>query len=140
MFSFEKIRFSGDFFYEDYFNVRFLDLNAGNHLSNDKFLSYLTEVDESFFRSKNKTLSNIDGCSLFVARSLIEFKKEILYPERVHIRIGLMDIKKKSVIFYYEMQRSDGVIACKAVKEMAFVRNDTNKVINPNDVSYIFNS
>lgn len=123
-----KINFNGEFIFTTKINVRILDLNMGCHLSNDKVLNYLTEVCEQFLRHRNLSLNNVDNHTLAVAASYVRFKKEVFYPETLSIQMGIMEIKKTRIYFYYELKNKKGDLTHQAVKEMALLHNETGKV------------
>lgn len=46
--------------------VRITDINYGNHVGNDTFLSYLHEARMQYLNHFNYTELNVNGCSLIM--------------------------------------------------------------------------
>lgn len=123
-----KLTFSGEFIYETTIDVRILDLNMGGHLSNDKVLDYLTEVNERFLHSKGFKLTDIHNCTLVVSASYIRFRKEVFYPEALTIKLGVKEMTKTRVFFYYAIENSQNQLTHQAVIESALVNNQSGKL------------
>ncbi|MCF6764526.1 thioesterase family protein [Thiotrichales bacterium 19S3-7] len=123
-----KLKFEGEYLYTSVIDVRVLDLNMGAHLSNDKVLNYLTEVNERFLRSKGLSLNNINDCTLVVSASYIRFRKEVFYPEKLTVKLGIMEITKTRVFFYYSIENSQDQLSHQAVIESALVNNQSGKL------------
>ncbi|TNF67539.1 MAG: thioesterase [Gammaproteobacteria bacterium] len=123
-----KLAFTGEYIYQTEIDVRVLDLNMGGHLSNDKVLNYLTEVSERFLQSKGFKLTNINGCTLVFSASYIRFRKEVFYPEKLTVKLGIMEITKTRVFFYYSIENSQDQLTHQAVIETALVNNQSGKL------------
>lgn len=123
-----KLSFTGEYIYQTEIEVRVLDLNMGGHLSNDKVLNYLTEVSERFLQSKGFTLTDVHGCTLVFSASYIRFKKEVFYPEKLTVKLGIMEITKTRVFFYYLIENNQSQLTHQAVIEGALVNNQSGKL------------
>ncbi|GEM75328.1 acyl-CoA thioesterase [Vibrio sagamiensis] len=100
--------------YEHNIDVRFLDINSGNHVSSHTILDYLVDTISAFWVNKGFLLSDIDGKSYIISSTNIDFKQEIKYPNRLSACIWVESITRKSMIFKIQLKDSKNRIAVKA--------------------------
>lgn len=110
-----------------YEQIRCLDMNMGQHLSNDKVLSFLTECNEAFFRSIGFTLGNFFGTTCVVSEAYIKFRKEIMYPDTLQINMTTENITKTRITFAYQCYNSQGQLSHEAKITSALVCNTKNR-------------
>jgi len=83
--------------------IRITDLNYGNHVGNDTFLSLMHEARVQFFQQHNYTELHFAGAGLIMADAVIEFKKEVLYGDTVTIYIAVAGFDKLGFDIFYKM-------------------------------------
>jgi acyl-CoA thioester hydrolase len=84
--------------------LRISDINYGNHLGNDSFISITHEARVQWLRLHNFTELNIDGAGLILADLAIEFKAEGFYGDIVTVEICVGEITKIGFELYYSLK------------------------------------
>lgn len=92
--------------------VRISDINYGNHLGNDAFVSIIHEARVQWLQQNNYTELNIEGTGLILADLAVEFKNEGFYGDVIEVKISAGEISKVSFELYYSLtaKRNDDVI------------------------------
>lgn len=83
--------------------VRITDINYGNHVGNDSFVSIIHEARVAFLTQHNYSELNIGGVGIIMSDLSIEFKREGIYGDIIDIEISAGDISKKSFELYYQL-------------------------------------
>jgi acyl-CoA thioester hydrolase len=83
--------------------VRISDINYGNHVGNDSFVSLIHEARVQWLRQHGYTELNIEGVVLLQADLAVEFKNEGFYGDEVTIQISAGDVSKMSFELYYTL-------------------------------------
>ena len=92
--------------------VRITDINYGNHLGNDAFVSIIHEARMQWLRQHGYTELNIKGTGLILADLAIEFKNESFYGDLIEVTLIVGEISKVSFELYYQLctKRDDKTI------------------------------
>ena len=92
--------------------VRITDINYGNHLGNDSFVSIIHEARMLWLQQYSYTELNIEGTGLILADLMIEFKSESYYGDTIEVAIAVGEISKVSFELYYQLhtKRNDKLI------------------------------
>jgi len=92
--------------------VRITDINYGNHLGNDAFVSIIHEARMQWLQQHGYTELNIDGTGLILADLVVEFKNESFYGDHIEVTIAVGEISKVSFELYYQLcaKRGDKVM------------------------------
>lgn len=92
--------------------VRITDINYGNHLGNDAFVSIIHEARMQWLQQYGYTELNIEGAGLILADLIVEFKNESFYRDVIEVNIFVGEIVKVSFELYYQLftKRNDKVI------------------------------
>ena len=83
--------------------VRISDINYGNHVGNDSFVSILHEARVQWLHQHNFTELNIGGVGLIMSDLEIEFKKESLYGDIIEVQLSTGEISAISFELYYQL-------------------------------------
>ena len=86
--------------------VRITDINYGNHVGNDSFVSIIHEARVQWLKQHNFSELNIDGASLIMSDLAIEFKKESFYGDIIEIKLGAGEMSRVSFELYYQLSTS----------------------------------
>lgn len=91
--------------------VRIYDINYGNHLGNDAFISIIHEARVQWLQQHNYTELNIEGIGLIMADLAVEFKSEGFYGDIIEVAISVAEISKAWFELYYSLsaKRKDEV-------------------------------
>ncbi len=98
--------------------VRITDINYGNHLGNDAFVSIIHEARMQWLHQHCYTELNIEGTGLILADLAVEFKAESFYGDIIEVKIAAGEITKVSFELYYQLstQRNDKTIVLALAK------------------------
>ena len=83
--------------------VRITDINYGNHVGNDAFVSIIHEARMQWLQQHGYTELNIEGTGLILADLIVEFKSEAFYGDIIEIIISVGEISKVSFEFFYQL-------------------------------------
>ncbi|HET8963730.1 MAG TPA: thioesterase family protein [Chitinophagales bacterium] len=91
--------------------VRITDLNYGNHLGNDSFLSIIHEARVQFLNDLGYSEKDVEGIGLIMGDVAIQYKAEAFYGEILQIEIGVSDITRVAFDVIYKIQTRNKLIA-----------------------------
>ena len=83
--------------------IRISDINYGNHVGNDAFVSIIHEARMQWLKLHGYTEMNFAGTGLIMSDIVIEFKQEALYGDTIFINIYVGEIARVSFELYYEL-------------------------------------
>lgn len=83
--------------------VRITDINYGNHLGNDAFVSILHEARMQWLLQYGYTELNIEGAGLIMSDLYVEFKSESFYGDTILVQIGVGERSRVGFELYYRM-------------------------------------
>ncbi|MDC0534526.1 hypothetical protein OAO18_01810 [Francisellaceae bacterium] len=138
-----RIQYDGEFFYETKIPIRFFDFNAGQHLSNDAALRFVTEAHQLYLSKKKLALDNVNGTSIAFAGVSINFLKEILlknFNENIYliVKLGIYQVSKTRLCFYQEHSNEAGEICHKMLVDIVYFDNETGKVAKTDNVVNVY--
>lgn len=124
--------------------VRISDINYGNHVGNDSFISIIHEARVQWLKQHEFTELSIEGLGLIMADLQVEFKKEVFYPETITVKIFVSDISTVSFDLYYKLsvERNDEMLDVAYAKTGMVCFNYLQKKISaiPNGLKKIFDA
>jgi acyl-CoA thioesterase FadM len=85
--------------------IRITDLNYGNHVGNDAFLSLVHEARVQFLESKGYSELNTEGFGLIMADAAIQFKNELHYGDTVTIEVAAFGFSKMGFDLVYRLTK-----------------------------------
>ena len=83
--------------------IRITDINYGNHVGNDAFVSIIHEARIQWLKQYNYTELKIEGIGLIMSDLAIEFKSESFYGDMVEVKLGADDITRVGFDLYYQL-------------------------------------
>ena len=128
-----KIDLPGTFSFTTTFDVRVTDLNYGNHVGNDKVLSFLHEARMQFLQSLGYSEFNLEGVSLIMADAALVFKDEMYYGDSLQISIQTTELSRVGFNLLYKIEKkSEGNLIVTAVAKTLMIcfNYDSKKVVN----------
>ncbi len=136
-----KLTLPNSFIFSTTLKVRISDINYGNHLSNDAYLSMMHEARMRFFASLGYTESDIAGVSVIMGDVAIVYMQECFYGDVLKIEITATEFGVKSFdICYRFVKVPSNQIACEAKTGMVCFNYTERKTVNvPQEFINIFN-
>jgi len=95
------------FHFETQIPVRIDDINYGNHLSNDKFLSIAFEARFRFYRHFGVDEMDLGGASTILTYANINYLSEVGYGEVIRVKIALREMSNAGFELYYSFVNSE---------------------------------
>ncbi len=83
--------------------VRIGDINYGNHVGNDAFVSIIHEARLQWLQQNSFTEKDAAGAGLIMGDLAIEFKNESVYGEEIVVKIYSGEVSKVSFDLYYQL-------------------------------------
>lgn len=112
--------------------VRITDINYGNHLGNDAFVSIIHEARMQWLHQYGYTELNIEGTGLIMSDLAVEFKSESFYGDVVEVKIGAGEISRAGFELYYQLftgRNNDRILLANAKTGMISYDYDAKKVV-----------
>lgn len=98
-----KIDITGSVIASVNIKVRISDINYGNHVGNDAFVSIIHEARMQWLQKNNFTELDIDGAGLIMSDLAIKFKNECFYGEEVAVSIIACERSRVGFDLYYTL-------------------------------------
>ena len=111
--------------------VRITDINYGNHVGNDAFVSIIHEARMQWLHRNNFTELNIAGTGLIMSDLAIEFKNESFYGDEIEITLSAAEISRVGFELYYQLTTSRNqqtILLATAKTGMVCFNYSTNKI------------
>lgn len=112
--------------------VRIADINYGNHVGNDAFVSIIHEARMLWLKQYGYTELKIEGIGLIMSDLAIEFKNESFYGDLVEVRIGSAEISRVSFELYYQLfalRNNESILLANAKSGMVCYDYAAKKVV-----------
>jgi len=109
--------------------VRISDINYGNHVGNDAFVSLIHEARLQWLKQYNYSEINFAGAGLIMSDIAIEFKSESFYGDIVKMEVFIGEITRISFELYYRLstKRNEKDILLALAKTGMITYNYENK-------------
>lgn len=113
--------------------VRISDINYGNHVGNDAFVTIIQEARTQWLYSHDYTELDIEGTGLIQADLALEYKSEAYYGDTIEIYLSIVEISRVSFEIYYKLiTKRKSITNVLALAKTGMVCYDyTNKKVMP---------
>ena len=111
--------------------VRIADINYGNHVGNDAFVSIIHEARMLWLKQYDYTELKIEGIGLIMSDLAIEFKSESFYGDVVEVKLGAGEISRVGFELYYRLfakRNEENILLANAKTGMVCYDYDAKKV------------
>lgn len=111
--------------------VRIADINYGNHVGNDAFVSIIHEARMLWLKLYDYTELKIEGIGLIMSDLAIEFKSESFYGDVVEVKLGAGEISRVGFELYYRLfakRNNENILLANAKTGMVCYDYDAKKV------------
>ena len=111
--------------------VRIADINYGNHVGNDAFVSMIHEARMQWLKQYDYTELKIEGIGLIMSDLAIEFKSESFYGDVVEVKLGAGEISRVGFELYYRLfakRNEENILLANAKTGMVCYDYDAKKV------------
>ncbi len=111
--------------------IRIADINYGNHVGNDSFVSIIHEARMQWLNQYGYTELKIEGIGLIMSNLAIEFKNESFYGDTVEVKIGTGEITRVGFELYYQLfatRNNETILLANAKTGMVCYDYDAKKI------------
>lgn len=117
------------FIFETQLAVRTTELNFGNHVGNDSFVSLMQEARARFFLDLGYSELDVEGRGIIVADLAVVYKSQSYYADRLKFELGLGEFNKYGCdIFYRATNAENKKLVLEAKTGIVFFDYEKNKV------------
>lgn len=125
-----KIEMPDNYLFSTVLPIRIQDINYGNHLGNDRVLSYVHEARVQFFQQYGYTELDVEGRSIIMTDSAVVYKAEGFYGDQIQIDVAVGDFNKYGCdLFYLLSNKKTAVEIAHAKTGIVFFDYDERKVV-----------
>ena len=104
------------------------DINYGNHLSNDRILTYCHETRIRFLKSLKYSEVDIEGNGVILSDAWIKYLAEGFHGDKVTINLSIQQESTLALGFYYSLKLEDGRDLAKAYTKIIGFNYDTRRI------------
>jgi acyl-CoA thioesterase FadM len=111
--------------------IRIADINYGNHVGNDAFVSIIHEARMQWLKQFGYTELQVEGIGLIMSDLAMEFKNESFYGDILEIKLGTGDISRVGFDLYYQLfakRNTEDILVANAKTGMVCYDYDAKKV------------
>jgi len=111
--------------------VRIADINYGNHVGNDAFVSIIHEARMQWLKQYEYTELKIEGIGLIMSDLTLEFKSESFYGDIVEVKLGVGEISRFGFELYYQLfakRHDENILLANAKTGMVCYNYEATKV------------
>jgi acyl-CoA thioesterase FadM len=110
--------------------VRIQDINYGNHVGNDAFVSLLHEARIRYFNHLGYSETDIEGCAIVISDLAVVYKAQARHKDRLKIEMTAGEFNKYGCDIFYRVTRiPDHTPVLEAKTGIVFFDYLENKVI-----------
>ena len=112
--------------------IRIADINYGNHVGNDAFVSIIHEARMQWLGQYGYTELKIEGIGLIMSDLVLEFKNESFYGDTVEIELAVGEVSRVGFDLYYRLfakRNTESILLANARTGMICYDYDTKKVV-----------
>ncbi len=112
--------------------VRIADINYGNHVGNDAFVSIIHEARIQWLKQYGYTELAIEGIGLIMTDLVFEFKNESFYGDIIDVKIYTDEISRVGFELYYHLfaeRNTENILLANAKTGMVCYDYDIKKVV-----------
>jgi acyl-CoA thioesterase FadM len=110
--------------------VRIQDINYGNHVGNDAFVSLLHEARIRYFSHLGYSETDIEGCAIVISDLAVIYKAQARHGDRLKIEMAAGEFNKYGCDIFYRVTRvPDKTPVLEAKTGIVFFNYRENNVI-----------
>jgi acyl-CoA thioester hydrolase len=91
--------------------VRVSDLNYGNHVGHQNYLSYFQEARVAYLNQFGYSEMDIGGCGIIMAEAGCKYKQALFLNDTIHVASTVVGFKSKGFTMAYQIERDHVVCA-----------------------------
>jgi YbgC/YbaW family acyl-CoA thioester hydrolase len=111
--------------------VRISDINYGNHVGNDAFVSIIHEARLQWLKQYDYTELKIEGIGLIMSELALEFKSESFYGDVIEVQLSAGELSRVGFDLYYQLfakRNNENILLANAKTGMVCYDYEVKKV------------
>jgi acyl-CoA thioester hydrolase len=118
-----------EFIFHTTLDVRISDINYGQHVGHDTFISMLHESRVRFFSFLGYKKSDIHGKTILISDLAASYLAQAFYGDRLDVDMAVSDMNKYGCDIYYQISKSrDNIIVLRAKTGIVFFDSAKNQI------------
>ena len=118
-----------NFTFKTELSIRITDINYGNHVGHDSFISLLHEARLRFLHNIGFSEANIDGKALILSDLVVSYESQAFYGDKLLFEIGAGEFNKYGCdIFYRVSNKKSKKLVLLAKTGIVFFDYSENKI------------
>lgn len=109
-------------------NIRITDVNYGNHVGYQNFLSFFQEARIAYLDQFGFSELNISGSGMIISEVNCKYKKELFFGDDIIVGCRISKLRPKVFIMNYQISKADEICASGVTTNMCF-DYDIKKVV-----------
>ncbi|MFH2091235.1 MAG: thioesterase family protein [Pseudomonadota bacterium] len=101
-----KINMPDEFNYTTQINIRICDINYGNHVGHDAFISILHEARVRFLDHLGYTEKNIEGKGIVISDLAVIYKSQSFHGDILNVEMRFADFNKYGCDLFYRVSHA----------------------------------
>lgn len=102
-----EIKMPETYLFETCLDVRISDINYGNHLGHDAFVSLLHEARIRFLKNMGYSEIDVEGKSIIISDLAVTYKSQVFHGDTLKIEIAGGDVNKYGCDLFYRVTRME---------------------------------
>ncbi len=95
----------GSYIFTTQLDVRISDINYGNHLGHDAFVSLLHEARVRFIHSLGYTEADIEGMAIVISDLAVVYKAQAFHGDSLKVEIASDNVNKYGCDLFYRVSK-----------------------------------
>ena len=125
-----KLKIPNFFHFKTLMKVRVTDLNYGQHMGNDVFLTFAHESRVRYFKTIEMTERNFFGFSLIMADSVVKYKSQAFLGDEICIKISVVNCTSHGFQLFYLLKNNHTKIDVAYIQtSMVFYNYEKEKIM-----------
>ena len=102
-----EINIPDKFIFETEIDIRISDINYGNHVGHDAFISIIHEARVRCLHHFGFTEANIEGKGIVISDLAVIYKSQSFHGDTLIIKMAVADFNKYGFDFFYQVSLSE---------------------------------
>ncbi|AOY59441.1 acyl-CoA thioesterase [Desulfococcus multivorans] len=100
--------------------VRIGEINYGNHVGYQHYLTYFQEARIAYLAHLSFTEKDIGGYGMMVSEATCRYRRELFLGDRIEVGCRITVIKSKAFVMEYRIEKADTLCASGSTTNICF--------------------
>lgn len=114
--------------------VRVGDLNYGNHLGNDRVVSFIHETRVRWLASNGWSEMDVEGAAVIQTDTSVQYKSQGFLGDVIEVKLAIVEVHRRGFELAYRMERpADKTEIARATTNLLFFDYGSQQISNTPD-------